>query len=110
MSSTPSPTGTRVPRFDTLAERLAWARDTAPLTQQQLADALGISKRSVQNYESGSQEPKPARILLWANACDVDYGWLLTAEYGRTEPVAEVPHPRRRATDNEHEGPGSTVR
>ena len=89
MPSSVFPTGHRVPRFDTLAERLAWARDTAPLTQQQLADALGISKRSVQNYESGDQEPKPARILLWANACDVDHDWLQTGQYG-----ASVPAPR----------------
>jgi transcriptional regulator with XRE-family HTH domain len=77
MTSTVTPTGSRVPTFDTLAERLWWSRASAGLTQQQLADQLGISKRTVVNYESGAQSPKHARLVLWANACDVDAAWLV---------------------------------
>lgn len=53
-----------------------WARETAPLTQAELAAHLGISKRTVQNYEAGVGHPSEERLLLWANACDVDFHWL----------------------------------
>lgn len=76
-------TGTRRPQFDTLAERLWWARETAPLTQAALAMRLGISKRTVQNYESGAQSPSEDRARLWANACDVDFAWLSGDFYAR---------------------------
>jgi hypothetical protein len=53
-----------------------WARETAPMTQSELAAHLGISKRTVQNYEAGVGHPSEERLLLWANACDVDFSWL----------------------------------
>lgn len=76
MSRRVNATGSRVPTFRSLEERLWWARETAPLTQKELADMLGISKRTVQNYEAGVGHPGEARLLLWANACDVDFRWL----------------------------------
>lgn len=76
MSRRVTPTGSRRPEFRTLEQRLKWARDTAPLTQAELAAHLGISKRTVQNYESGVGHPSEDRLLLWANACDADYEFL----------------------------------
>jgi transcriptional regulator with XRE-family HTH domain len=76
MSQRPAPTGTRRPSFETLEERLWWARETAPLTQAALAAHLGVSKRTIQNYEAGVGYPRHDRLLLWANACDVDFRWL----------------------------------
>lgn len=76
MSHTVNPTGSRVPDFRALEERLWYSREKAGMTQQEMADLLGISKRSVQNYESGVGHPKPNRLVLWANACDFDYAWL----------------------------------
>lgn len=66
----------RRPTFETLAERLWWSRETAHLTQAALAARLGISKRTIQNYEHGAEAPKENRCLLWAEACDVDAEWL----------------------------------
>jgi transcriptional regulator with XRE-family HTH domain len=88
MTRNVTPTGSRKPEFRTLEERLWWARETAPMTQQELADHLGISKRTVQNYEAGVGHPAPSRLLLWANACDVDFDWLAGDFY-------ESPDPRR---------------
>lgn len=76
MSLTVTATGKRRPTFDTLAERLWWARESAGITQAALAAQLGIHKRTVQNYEHGDQYPRPNRLVLWANACDVDADWL----------------------------------
>jgi len=74
--------GGRRPTFDTLEERLWWARASVGITQQELADALGISKRTVSNYEAGDQRPKLNRLLLWAKATDVDAVWLAGDDYG----------------------------
>lgn len=86
MSRKVTPTGTRIPSFRALEERLRWARETAPLTQQELADQLGISKRTVQNYEAGVGHPSEARLLLWANASDVNYHWLAGDFYVLPDP------------------------
>jgi HTH-type transcriptional regulator, cell division transcriptional repressor len=40
-----------------VGRRIASARTTAGLTQQELADRLGVTRRSVQGYESGSVAP-----------------------------------------------------
>ena len=76
MSHTVKPTGSRRPEFRTLEERLWYSRERARLTQQEMADLLGISRKTVQNYEAGVGYPKENRLLLWANATDFDYGWL----------------------------------
>lgn len=76
MSLSVRPTGSRIPDFRRLEERLWYAREKSGLTQQELADRLGISKRSVQNYEAGVGHPKPNRLVLWANATDFDFAWL----------------------------------
>lgn len=40
-------------------------RSSLQLSQQQFADLLGISKRTLQNWEQGRRSPEgPARILL----------------------------------------------
>jgi transcriptional regulator with XRE-family HTH domain len=76
MSRNVKATGSRRPEFRSLEERMWWARETAGLTQTQLGAQLGISKRTVQNYEAGVGHPSEDRLTLWANACDVDYEWL----------------------------------
>ena len=95
MSLNVSPTGSRRPTFEALGERLWWARETAHLTQAVLAARLGISKRTIQNYEHGNEAPKLARLVLWANACDVDADWLAGDDY-------EVPDTGEAASRDTH--------
>lgn len=82
MSRNVKATGSRKPEFRSLEERMWWARETAGLTQVQLGSQLGISKRTVQNYEAGVGHPNEDRLTLWANACDVDFDWLAGDFYG----------------------------
>jgi transcriptional regulator with XRE-family HTH domain len=91
-SLTVTPTGTRRPTFDDLASRLAWARESAGITQDSLAAQLGISRRTVSNYESGAQRPKLSRLVLWANVTDVDAVWLAGMDYGK-EPITSSVSP-----------------
>lgn len=102
MSRTVRATGSRRPEFRSLEERLWWARETARLTQTQLAAQLGISKRTVQNYEAGVGHPNENRLVLWANACDVDADWLAGDFYTPTSAgvsAGDVAHDRGATPD-----------
>lgn len=65
----------RIPQW-TLGERLRKAREDAEMSQQQLADLVGISRRSVSAYESGDSTPRRPVLLAWALATGVNMGWL----------------------------------
>jgi transcriptional regulator with XRE-family HTH domain len=49
--------GSREENLTEVGRRIAVARAAAGLTQQELADRLGVTRRSVQGYESGSIAP-----------------------------------------------------
>lgn len=88
MSRNVKATGARRPDFRSLEERLWWTRESARITQTQLAAQLGISKRTVQNYEAGVGHPSEDRLTLWANACDVDADWLAGDFYADPQAVS----------------------
>lgn len=45
----------------TLADRLRKAREMAELDQAQMADRIGVSRRSVINYEKANTDPRPGQ-------------------------------------------------
>jgi transcriptional regulator with XRE-family HTH domain len=62
-----------------LGEKIKAARMAAKLTQPQLAQALGVSKRTVQFYESNQRAPKNATaILRLAEILKVKSGYFLS--------------------------------
>ena len=65
----------RVPAWS-LGDRLRKAREIAGLTQQELADAIGVARRSVVSYETGRTLPNRPVLFSWATACNVEFGWL----------------------------------
>lgn len=65
----------------TFAKRFREARAAAGLTQRQLADACGISDRTVSAWETGVAEGIIAEHLFRAaDAMRVDARWLATGE------------------------------
>ena len=65
----------------TFAKRLREARLAAQLTQQQLADACGISDRTVSAWETGLAEGiLAANLFSVADYMHVDPRWLATGE------------------------------
>lgn len=58
-------------------ERLRAARMSRKLTQQQMADAVGIQMRSYQKYEQGTSEPCFDYLAVIADKLDVPTDWLL---------------------------------
>lgn len=65
----------RVPEW-TLGERLRKAREDTSLSQTEWADRVGVSRRSVSNYESGVSTPSRPVMLAWAMAAGVRLDWL----------------------------------
>lgn len=67
-------TGT-VPAWS-LGDRLRKARETAGLTQQELADQIEVARASVVNWETGRFAPRRYVLVSWALACGVSFEWL----------------------------------
>jgi len=63
----------------TIGDRLSKAREHAGLSQAQMAEALGIGRRSVVRYESGKIPPRPA-VIAWSSITGVPLWWLDGAE------------------------------
>lgn len=60
----------------TLGDRLAKSRHGAGLSQQQIADALLVSRQTVINWEKGHRPPTRRKIEAWARVTNVDPDWL----------------------------------
>ena len=52
-------------------------RDALRMTQQELADKMGVTKRMVANYESDSEGPVVERLTAIAQALNVTVSYLL---------------------------------
>lgn len=67
-----------IPAID-LPVRLMIARNHAGMTQRQMAEAIGIGRATVANYEAGKGVRK-STVMAWALATGVDATWLQTGE------------------------------
>lgn len=75
----------------TFGDRLAGAREAAGLTQEQLAQRLGVRLTTLQAWEDDLAEPRGNRLQMLAGMLNVSLAWLLTAAGdGLTAPPA--PH------------------
>ena len=59
------------------SQRLREIRIAANYTQQKTADALGITLRSYQRYESANCEPPISTLIAIANLFDISLDYLL---------------------------------
>ncbi|MDP3460633.1 MAG: helix-turn-helix transcriptional regulator [Hyphomonas sp.] len=68
-----------------VGERMRRRRILLGLTQDQLADALGISYQQIQKYETGANRVSAGRLAQIAEVLEVQPGWFFGAAE-RTEP------------------------
>lgn len=54
-----------------LGRRIFELRRSAGLSQDQLADAIGMERRSIQRYESGERDPRFSDLVRIADAMGV---------------------------------------
>lgn len=63
------------------SEKLKKARQDAGMTQQGLADALGVSLRTITNYETGDRYPRKRELYgKMAELLGLDINYLLTED------------------------------
>ncbi|KAA6211787.1 helix-turn-helix domain-containing protein [Streptomyces filamentosus] len=55
-----------------LGRRIGDLRRSTGLSQDDLADAIGMERRSIQRYERGERDPRYSELLLVAQALGVD--------------------------------------
>ncbi len=70
----------------TFGDRLALARESQGLAQDQLARRLGLRLQTVQNWEADRSEPRANRLQMLAGLLNVSMVWLLTGT-GEGAPV-----------------------
>lgn len=72
-------TAGQVPQWS-VQDRLRKAREHAGMKQSELAAAIGISRNSVSNYESGTTPPRQIVLNQWSLATGVPLAWLTSGE------------------------------
>ena len=61
-------------------DRLKESRTNSNLTQEQLAEKLGIAKSTLSGYESGNREPSIATVAKILDILNVDANYLYQDE------------------------------
>ncbi|KQB97257.1 XRE family transcriptional regulator [Loktanella sp. 1ANDIMAR09] len=64
----------------TFGDRLAGAREAAGLTQQALAEKLGVKPNTIAAWENDTKEPRANRLQMVSGVVGVSMSWLLTGE------------------------------
>jgi transcriptional regulator with XRE-family HTH domain len=78
----------------TFGDRLTGAREAAGLSQEDLAQRLGVRLTTLQNWEEDLAEPRGNRLQMLAGMLNVSLSWLLVAEGdGLAEPDAAGSRP-----------------
>ena len=78
----------------TFAEKLARLRRRDGLSQEALAEQLGVSRQAVSRWEQGTALPDAAKLLPCARLFRVSVDWLLDDSQGwETQEPAPEPRP-----------------
>ena len=64
----------------TLSEKIAYCRKRAGLSQEELAQLVGVSRQAVAKWELGDAVPEVGKLLALARAFGVTTDWLLSEE------------------------------
>ena len=65
----------------TKADRLGKALDAAGISNNEMAEYLGVSRNTISNYISGRTDPKREVMLLWAMRTGAPLAWLETGDW-----------------------------
>ena len=76
-----------------LSEKIFSCRRRAGLSQEALAEKLGVSRQAVSKWETGEAVPEISKLLLMSRAFGVTTDWLLSEEEPERseEPTREEP-------------------
>ena len=71
----------------TLSGKILYCRKRAGLSQEALAEKLGVSRQAVSKWETGEAVPELSKLVLLAAAFGVTTDWLLSESEPEPEPV-----------------------
>lgn len=74
-----------------LKEKILYCRKKAGLSQEALAEELGVSRQAISKWETGDAVPEINKLLLLANVFGVTTDWLLSNEEPEEEIASEPP-------------------
>jgi transcriptional regulator with XRE-family HTH domain len=77
----------------TFGDRLAAAREARNLTQKDLAHRLGVSVKTLENWENDVSEPRANRLTMLSGILNVSLPWLMTGEGKGVSPDPETLSP-----------------
>lgn len=75
----------------TLGQRIAQRRKQLGLSQEALADAVGVSRQAVSKWELDEAQPDAAKIVLLAQALELTTDELLLGQTEKTAPTPGAP-------------------
>ena len=64
----------------TLQEKIFYCRKKEGLSQEGLAEKIGVSRQAISKWETGEATPEVGKLLLLAKAFNVTTDWLLSEE------------------------------
>ena len=73
----------------TFGDRLAAAREACGLGQRDLAHRLGVSVKTLENWEDDVSEPRANRLTMLSGLLNVSLPWLMTGEGQGVAPEGE---------------------
>lgn len=76
-----------------LNEKIYWCRKQAGLSQEALAELIGVSRQSISKWETGEASPEISKLPLLARAFQVTTDWLLSEDGIPQEEPAPEPTP-----------------
>lgn len=68
------------PEVSTFGDRLSGAREAACMTQEQLAQKLGVKLKTLRAWEQDLSEPRANKLSMLAGLLNVSLSWLLTGQ------------------------------
>ncbi|MGA9253987.1 MAG: helix-turn-helix domain-containing protein [Roseobacter sp.] len=82
------------PETATFGDRLAAARETADMTQAELARRLGVRVATLRSWEDDLSEPRANRLSMMAGLLNVSMMWLINGQgEGLDAPLEEAALP-----------------
>lgn len=79
------------PEAATFGDRVAAARESAGLTQSELAKRLGVGVGTLRSWEDDRREPRANRLSMLAGVLNVSMMWLINGEGEGLDPPGAEP-------------------
>ena len=95
-------------RTNAIPARLAEARHSVGLTQEQVAERAGLSATSITRYETGTVSPSPVALHMLALLYDKSVVWLSGEEKNQETPTARNAAPPPQPSEIPADGQGFT--